>query len=619
MTDLAFLIACIFLLSLACQWIAWRIQQPAILLLLSSGLVIGPLTGWLQPDELLGDLLFPFVSLAVAVILFDGALTLRMEEMRENGRVVRRLVTSGILINWILIALAAWLLLDVPVSVAALLGALSVVTGPTVIMPMLRSVHPTRQVASILRWESILIDPIGALLAVLVYEYVLAWDTGMEWTHSLWIFGQTLALGLATGALGGYLVGVILRRHWLPDYLYNFGVLVMVLAIYAASNHWVHESGLVTVTVMGLVLANMDGVDTESILEFKETLSVLLISILFILLAARLELPAFIGLDWTAWVFLAAVLWVARPVSVWFSALNSGLRWQEKVMLSWIAPRGIVAAAISALFAIKMEALGIAGAELIVPLVFVLIIGSVLIQSLTARPLAQWLKATAPPPTGFLIIGANAFARALAAALIRHKVRVLLVDTSWDAVQDARMESMETYYGNPLSEHADQHLDLTGIACLLSVSPYRQINSLAGYHYLNLFGRGNALMLHEPSDRNRGDNAQLWSKLPQLFDGKSTYSRLASIMARGGQVKETGLTEAFSWDDYLAHQPDNIVPLFAVDPKGRIRIFHDRAKFQPEQGWRVISLIPPEKKPANGQQTAADEHDDDSEDEDDEG
>ncbi|MBQ7626434.1 MAG: cation:proton antiporter, partial [Rhodocyclaceae bacterium] len=316
------------------------------------------------------------------------------------------------------------------------------------------------------------------------------------------------------------------------------------------------------------------------------------------LLAARLEPRALLQLNSMALVFLAVVLWVARPLGVWFSAARSSLRWQEKVLLAWMAPRGIVAAAVSSLFALKMDQIGMEDAQLLVPLVFLTIIGSVLIQSVTSRPLAKWLGVAAPPATGFLLLGANPFARALAQALMRQNVRVLLVDTSWEEAQSARMAGMEVYYGNPLSEHAEQALDLTGIASFLAVSPYRQMNTLAGYHYINIFGENNSFMLFEPVESRRSDSGQLWAKLPNLFDGTSSYGRLAQMMQAGASVRETGLTDVFSWAEYCARQEKTGVPLFAVDPKGRIHVFSEKARVQPEAGWRVVSLVLPEVKDA---------------------
>lgn len=592
MTQPALVLAVIGLLSLACQWLSWRLRQPAILLLLLSGIVIGPWLDWLKPDALFGDLLFPVVSLAVAIILFEGALTLKLSEIREHGRVVRRLVTSGMLVNGAVISAGTVLLLDFSWPMAALLGAVTVVTGPTVIVPMLRSVRPTAAVSRILRWEGILIDPIGALLAVLVFEYVVALQTGASHWHSLWVFGETLCLGLILGAMGGQLLGWVLKHHWLPHYLHNLGVLTSVLALFALSNAVLHESGLLTVTVMGMWLANMRGVDLEDILEFKETLSVLLISGLFILLAARLDLTAMMSLGGAALALLALVLWIARPLNVMISTLGSDLSWRERLLLAWIGPRGIVAAAVSALFALKLEALDVPQAEMLVPLVFLVIIGSVLLQSLTSRTLAAWLQVQAPPPSGFLFMGANPLARALGQILQAHKVRVVLADPNWDLVQEARMAGLEVYYGNPLSEHAAQHLDLTGIGHLLAISPYRQLNSLVGYHFRDMFDTRQVFMVNEGSNNARQDSEQVHARLTRLFDGQITYAQLASMMAQGGEVKETKLTENFSFDDYLDHHQRCVLPLLAIDPKGRIQVFSERSQWDVGPGWRLVALLP---------------------------
>lgn len=606
MNDLALMLAVIGLVSLGSQWLAWNIAKPAILILLLAGLILGPGLGILNPDDLFGDLLFPLISLSVAVILFEGALTLKFEEIKDNPQVVRRLISSAMLLDWAIIGVAAWFFLGLSPSISALLGALLVVTGPTVIVPMLRSVRPTDKVASILRWEGILIDPLGALLAVLVYEYVLAVNEGMSIAHSLWVFGLTISAGLAVGTVAGYALGFVLRRHWLPHYLINLGVLTWVLGAYAISNHFFHESGLLTVTVMGILLANMKKIEVDGILEFKETLSVLLISGLFIILAARLEIDSMLSLGLASLAFLAIVMWVARPISVFFAARKSGLSWQEKTVLSWIGPRGIVAAAVSALFAIKLGVLDIANVDKIVPLVFLVIIGSVLIQSLTARPLAIWLRATAPEPTGFLILGANKPAREIAKVLRRQKVRVLLADTNWDAVQEARMEELDVYYGNPLSEDAKVHLNLTAIAKLLVISPQRQLNAQVSYHFLSQFGVGNVYSLNEQQDSNRQNSAQFWQKIKPLFDGKITYGKLASLISKGGQVKETGLTAEFGYKEYLARQGNGSMLMFAVDSKGKIRFFHTNHTLAPEPGWRMISLMPVEKVAQEAQKKASD-------------
>jgi CPA1 family monovalent cation:H+ antiporter len=293
-------LAGIGLIGIACQWLAWRVRLPAILFLLLAGIVAGPVTGWLKPDKLFGELLFPFVSLSVAVILFEGALTLRFDRLRGLGQVVRRMVIAGLVITWLVCAASAWLFLGYSVELALLFGALVVVTGPTVIAPMLRVVRPKPAVAEVLRWEGIVIDPFGALLAVLVFEFLVARGEGAAWSHTLMTFTGTLVVGIGIGAIAGWLLGVLLRRHAIPDYLQNVFTLALVGGAFAASDSVVPESGLLAVTVMGMVLANLPRVHVEEILDFKESLSVLLISTLFVVLAARIELEQLQALGWGA-------------------------------------------------------------------------------------------------------------------------------------------------------------------------------------------------------------------------------------------------------------------------------------------------------------------------------
>lgn len=318
--------------ALLSQWLAWRLRLPAILFLLLSGIVAGPLLGWLDPDEMFGPLLFPLVSLAVALILFEGSLTLHFSEWKEIGTVVHRMVTIGALSTWGVIALAAHYLLDFSWEMALLFGTLTLVTGPTVIVPMLRVVRPKAAVANILRWEGIVIDPIGALLAVVVYSFIISSGEGDGWLHSLQTFGGVILCGSLFGILGGWALGIVLRRHWLPDYLHNLATLAAVLGVFIASNRVMHESGLLAVTLMGMGLANMKGVDVRQILHFKENLSVLLISGLFILLAARLDINALLGLGPAALLVLLLIQFVARPLNVALSTWGSPLSWRERAI-----------------------------------------------------------------------------------------------------------------------------------------------------------------------------------------------------------------------------------------------------------------------------------------------
>lgn len=589
--DPVVLLVSVGLISLACQYLAYKLKLPAILPLLISGIVLGPMLGVLHPDELFGDLLFPIVSLSVAIILFEGALTLRMQDIAGHGAMVRNLCTVGVVITWLVVAPVAHYALGVSWQVACLFGAIVTVTGPTVVIPMLRTIRPSTRVANILRWEGIVIDPIGALLAVLVYEFVVADQNALS--HTLQAFGLTIAVGCVIGAGLGYLIGVALRNQWIPHYLQNTAVLTLMLGGFAGSNMIAHESGLLTVTIMGIGLANMKNVDVDGILEFKETLSVLLISALFILLAARINFSEILSVGWGSIVVLFAIIFVARPLSVFASALRTGISFNERLLLSWIAPRGIVAAAVSALFALRLEEKGDAQAAILVPMVFLVIIATVVLQSLTSVSVAKFLKLRAPSPHGILIFGASKFSRALAKELIERDISVRLCDTNWESIREARMENIPTYYGNPISEHAERMLDLSAIGQVLVLSPYRQLNPLVTYHFEYTLGKGKVLALTSGEQEGRASHkvSEDYARKLSLFNGTATYGRLVGLVNRGAKIKATKLSEAFTEENYRETYGTRATPLFAVDTQGRVQFYTLDKPIKPKADWTIVSLI----------------------------
>lgn len=596
--DPAVLLVSVGLISLACQYLAYKLKLPAILPLLLSGIVLGPVLGVLHPDALFGDLLFPIVSLSVAIILFEGALTLRVQDIAGHGSMVRNLCTVGVVITWLVVAPVAHFALGVSWQVAFLFGAIITVTGPTVVIPMLRTIRPSSRVSNILRWEGIVIDPIGALLAVLVYEYIASDQNALS--HTLQAFGLTVAVGVVVGAALGYLMGVALRNHWIPPYLENTAVLTVMLGAFAFSNVLAHESGLLTVTIMGIGLANMKRVDVDGILEFKETLSVLLISALFILLAARINFAEIVNVGWGSIIVLVAIIFVARPLGVFVSALRTDISINERLLLSWIAPRGIVAAAVSALFALRLEAQGDAQAAILVPMVFLVIISTVVLQSLTSVSVAKLLKLRAPSPHGILIFGANKFARLLAKELIERDVTVRLCDTNWDSIREARMENIPTYYGNPISEHAERTLDLSAMGKVLVLSPYRQLNPLVTYHFEYALGKGKVLALTGGDHEGRASHkvSEEYAQKLSLFNGDATYGRLAGLVNRGAIIKGTRLTETFTQEHYNETYGSRAIPLFAVDTQGRVAFYtHDKA-IKPKADWTIVSLVEAQKEDA---------------------
>lgn len=587
---IALTLASIGLLGLCCQWVAWHFKLPAILFLLVTGLIVGPILGVLQPQDTLGELYFPFISLAVAVILFEGSLTLNFKQIRGISKSVWSIVTLGAIISWAMTSAATHYLLGFDWALSLLFGSLTVVTGPTVIVPLLRTVRPSSKLSNILRWEGILIDPLGALFVVMVYEFIVS----QSQVNSLIVFGLILLIGFALGIAAGALVAAIIRRHWLPEYLQPFAVLVILLGVFTASNYLEHESGLLTVTVMGVWLANAKGVNISHILHFKENLTILFISGLFILLAASVEFGDFEQLGLSALLLFAFIQLVSRPVSIFLSTLKSSLELQEKAFLAWVAPRGIVAAAVSSLFALKLTHLEVSQANLLVPLIFMVIIGTVVLQSATARPVARLLGVAEPSPRGFLIVGANDVARTIGTAIKNYDCRVLMSDTNWDYVSKARMAGFESYYGNPTSSHADEYLDLIGIGQVISVTPDQHLNSVAGVHFSHEFGARKVFSLQDKKNQDSLDklshNGEHSYSL--LLGGSIGYKQIASLIAQGAEVKHTRISDSFTFEDYqLQYQSATVVPLFVVSTAQHINLITQPESFKPESGEIMVALV----------------------------
>ena len=517
-------VALLLVFGIICQVLAWRLKLPAILFLLLTGFIVGPVTGIFDPDAVFGELLFPIVSLGVAVILFEGSLTLRFEDIKQNGHVVWRLVTIGAFVTMAVAAAAAHLLAHVPLDIALLFGAIVTVTGPTVIMPILRSVRPTPQVSNILRWEGIVIDPMGAILAVLVFEYITMINNSEIWIA----LAKLLTAGTVSGFVAAWGIAFILKRHLLPHYLLKISILAIVIGVFTVCDLVQPESGLLAVTIMGIVLANTKWLYLEEILDFKESLSILIISGLFIILSARMDMGLFAQAGWQSILVLFALIVFARPVGVFLSTISSNLNWRERALIGWIAPRGIIAAAIAPLFALKLEMKGAVDASLLSSLVCIVIVGTVVLQSLTARRLARLLDTSEPEPKGVLIVGANRLARAIGKALQEIGFKVMLADTNWDNVRKARMEGLKTFFGNVVSEHADRHMDLVGIGKLLAVTKRPTLNALASIRFRREFGAGNVFIIkteEEQQAREKDYIAEDYTA-PFLFGGHITQTHL---------------------------------------------------------------------------------------------
>ncbi len=558
-------LAAVVALGISAQWLAWRTRLPAILVLLIFGIVAGPVTGLIDPDKLMGGLLQPFVSISVAIILFEGGLSLSMSEFRKISGVVIKLITLGILITWALAATSAYIFLDLGIEIAVLFGAILIVTGPTVIIPLLRQVHPTEKAGSVIKWEGIVNDPIGAMMAVLVFEIIIAGGFQNISGKAGLVIVTTIIDGTFFGALGAGIMYLMLKKHWIPDYLQNPITLATVVVIFTLSNLLQHESGLLAVTVMGLLLANQKTVRIKHILEFKENLQVLLISTLFILLASRLKIEDLNYFNINSVLFLITLFFVVRPASIYLSTIKSNLNFREKTFIAWMAPRGIVAAAISAIFALRLEQEGYAEAGQLVPYTFIVIIATVTIYGLTAKPVARLLGVAKPDPHGVIFLGAHDWGRMLALKLQELNFKVLVADSNWDNISIARKSGLATYYGNILSEYAMDEVDTDGIGILMALTPNDEVNALACLRFSDEFGTSAVFQLAQSAASNRRQNdSSEFIGGRTLFSNTQNYNKINEFMMQHVVVTVTPISADFTFKDYQNRYFDNSIPIFML-------------------------------------------------------
>jgi NhaP-type Na+/H+ or K+/H+ antiporter len=480
-------------------------------------------------------------------------------------------------------------------KLSILFGAVVVVTGPTVIVPMLRTVRPNKRIADILRWEGIVIDPLGALMAVLAFNFYISTQVGDAAESILQLFLAIVAVGVVLGGIAGFGLGAMLKRYLIPDYLRSPLTLLLVFVVFAVAEGLEHESGLLAVTVFGMTLANQKDLDVDDILDFKESLSVVLIGGLFVILAARIDLIALLSVGYEALLLLAGVMFIARPVSVFISSLGSDLSLQERLLLSWIGPRGIVCAAVAAVFAIRLVEIDARGAEMFVPLAFLIIIGTVVLQGTTSKYVAAWLGVRDPAPSGFLVVGGGRVGRMLAVALHEQGIRVLVADSDWENVSQARMEGLETYFGNPVSEHADRYLDLSGIGKVISLSGRTNFDVVASLHFRSIFGARNAYELPTAAEGEKTDKHRVSAKLrgQRMFGEEITYNMLLGWLIAGAAVRVTPLSEEYGFEQYVETFADRFITLFAIDSSDRLHVLTTGADLTPEAGWKLISLVKP--------------------------
>jgi NhaP-type Na+/H+ or K+/H+ antiporter len=454
----------------------------------------------------------------------------------------------------------AYVVLQFSVSLSLLLGAILIVTGPTVIVPMLKFIRPQANLNHILKWEGILNDPIGAVIAVLSLESILM---GSAWAGGLLMFVgivKTLVVASFIGAVFATLLVTMIRHNWAPERLHNPIVLSMVVGAFALANVVQHESGLLATTVMGIVLANQKQVSISTIVEFKKTLQVLLISMLFILLSARLTWADIEHLGFSSFIYALLLVIVVRPASVWLSSIGSDLNWREKLFIAMMAPRGIVAAAVASVASLLLVEQGYPGAEQLTPLMFLVIAVTIGFYGVFSPLLAKWLDLVKPQDTGVLILGAHDWAREIASHIKASGHRVVLADTHRGNIYKAYTSGLKSTYSSVFSSNLMDDNKLEGIGKLLALTSNDEVNSLGALRFSDMFGQNQTYQLKPADDQYDGQEQDVHHRPlsgQHVFMDGTTFDEFDDRYRHGGSIVILNVVEAFepSRINYKLHLP----------------------------------------------------------------
>ncbi|MBU2900612.1 MULTISPECIES: cation:proton antiporter [Maribacter] len=617
-------LAGIIILGILAQWVAWRLKLPAILPLILIGLIVGPLSTLYTEDGskiiepiwngdkglFPGEGLYYFVSLAISIILFEGGLTLKRSEIKNIGPVITKLITLGSLTTFFGAALAAYFLFGLSWQLCFLFSALIIVTGPTVITPILRNIPLKKDVSAILKWEGILIDPIGALAAVLVYEFISVGEGQAYTVTALIEFGKILLFGFTFGFTFAHALTFLIKKNFIPHYLLNVVSLSVVLGVFVMSDVFAHESGLLAVVVMGMVMGNTDLPNIKELLYFKESLSILLISILFILLAANIDIADLeLIFTWKTIALFLSIVLIIRPLGVFLSSIGSNLKFNEKLFISWVGPRGIVAAGIASLFGSKLLSKGEAGAEYITPLVFMIVLGTVLLNATTARVFAKLIGVFLNKSEGILILGASKVSRLIGDYLHKNDRHVVLIDNNQSNIDKATKLGLEAISANIYSDNLTDNIELNDIGYLMALTPNSDINKYAINKFQDAFGENGSFRLVDADEMSDPEN----NPKEGLFSHTDDFIKLTEAARKFPAIHEIELhdTEHYEGLIEITKADADIVPLFLLDPDGDIHIITAFSKdfTDIQKGYKLAYLgkMFPNEDPEKEAQSETDE------------
>lgn len=590
-------VSLIIFLGVFSQWLAWKISKPAIVIMSLAGLIVGPFLNIIVPSQVLGDSIYKsIISISVALILFEGSLSLDFKEITDTKMTIKRIVVFGALISWILGSLSAYFLAGLSITTSLVIGALLIVTGPTVIIALLRQAKLDSKVSTILKWEGILVDPMGAILAVLSFEAAEVFASSSVSPGILVKFDIGVLIAVAIGVLVGIGTGRALQKNYFPEYLKSAIVLCLVLGTFSLSESITHETGLLAVTVMGVILANMHISSIEQVKHFNENISILLTSSVFVMLTSSLSRSILVDIfQLKIILFVLSMLFIVRPLSIWISTIGTDLNIREKTLIGWIAPRGIVALTVTGYFSNLLVEEGHQDAELLLALTFALVIVTVIAHGFSIQPLAKKLGLAHDGKPGLVIVGSNPFSVALAKFLKDWDVPTLIVDYSGKNLENVINTDIETYQGEILYEVANYNLDLVIYKKMLLNTPIPLYNILVSNEFVSRFEHTSSIcIINVLGDKVRSDFKELQKiGVPRLGDYRATYLSLIRLVEDGYDFAATQITEELTEEEYYRLMDYRRINIFTMTESGDIEFFTTEHKPRISSGDYIVSLTPP--------------------------
>ncbi len=589
--DAVILISFLMLIAVMCQWMGWMLKLPALVLLSICGIVLGPVLGVFNPHEVFGANMENLISLGVGIILFEGGLQLKSAELQKNPKSILRMIFPGAFIAWGIITCGAHFIGGFSWEVSIFMGGLLVVTGPTVIIPMLRQSKPSSKTAAVLKWEGIINDPIGALMATITALYLSRQsfqDNTLE--HSSVITVSIIAI-IVIALIIGKVIEFLFKQGRMAEFLKPPVLLAFVMVAYVIGNLLQKEGGLVSVTVLGVMIANTKNMRHEQMHKFIEYLTIILVSLIFIVLTATLRTSDINEIHMGMVLFVVALIFILRPLAVIISTIGTELTFKEKLFIGFVGPRGVVCVAVAGLFAPMLIKAGYADANMLVPCIFLIVFSTVLFSGFLMKPIGKALGVITPHENSLLIVGASRFSIALASILKENEIQVQIIDHTWRRLKPARQLDIKTNYGEILSHGAEHRFDFDNVTQLFAASGNSAYNSLVCAYFAHELGEKNIVQLATEKGESEAWNYHEDFKGKTLVSTELTFDKSQDLINEGWTFMATRLKEKFTYEDYAEKNAiETTIPILKISEKGAISFATSDKEFSAKIGDLIIAF-----------------------------